>query len=49
MIKSWLSEKSTWAGILALAGAFGMPELSDGQQSALVALAASFFAMPDRK
>ena len=48
-IIGWLAEKSTWAGAIALASAFGMPELSDAQQTALVALGASFFAMPDRK
>ena len=48
-IIGWLAEKSTWAGIIALSAAFGMPELSDAKQAALTALGASFFAMPDRK
>lgn len=48
-IIEWLAEKSTWAGILALGAAFGMPELTDAQSTALMALGASFFAMPDRK
>ena len=48
-IIGWLSEKTTWAGIITLATAFGMPELTDAQQAGLTALGASFFAMPDRK
>lgn len=48
-IISWLAEKTTWAGMITLATAFGMPEISDAAQSALIALGASFFAMPDRK
>lgn len=46
-IVSWLAEKTTWVGIVALASAFGAPHLVEGQETALVTLAASFFAMRD--
>ena len=45
---AWLKEKTTWAGMLALASIFGVPDLAEPQQTALVALAASLFAMSDR-
>lgn len=48
MIKRWLKEKTTWLGFFAVAGAFGLPELSEAQQAALSALAVSFFVMNDR-
>ena len=48
MIKRWLKEKTTWLGFFAVAGAFGLPELSEAQQTALSALAVSFFVMNDR-
>jgi hypothetical protein len=47
-IIEWLSEKTTWGGAIALATAFGMPELTDPQQAALIAFGASLFAMNDR-
>jgi hypothetical protein len=47
MIKSWLSEKSTWLGFFAVGAAFGF-DLSEAQQAALSALAASLFIMADR-
>jgi len=47
MIKSWLKEKSTWLGFFAVGAAFGF-DLTDAQQSAIAALAASLFIMGDR-
>ena len=48
-IIEWLAERTTWAGALTLASAFGFaPNLSDPQQTALIAFAASLFAMNDR-
>jgi len=47
MIKSWLSEKSTWLGFFAVAASFGF-ELTEPQQYALAALGASLMAMKDR-
>ena len=47
MIKSWLSEKSTWLGFFAVAASFGF-ELTEPQQYALAALGASLMAMRDR-
>lgn len=48
IIFSWLMEKTTWMGIFTAAAAFGF-ELTEPQQTALSALAASFFVMGDRK
>ena len=48
MIKRWLAEKTTWLGILAVAATFGF-DLTDAQDAALSALAASLFVMTDRK
>jgi len=47
MIKSWLSEKSTWLGFFSVAASFGF-ELTEPQQYALAALGASLMAMRDR-
>lgn len=48
-IIEWLAEKTTWTGMFFVVSAFGFaPALTDGQQSALIALAVSFFAMNDR-
>ena len=48
-IIEWLAERTTWAGAITLAGVFGFaPHLSDPQQTALIAFAASLFAMNDR-
>lgn len=49
-IIEWLAERTTWAGAITLASAFGFaPNLTDPQQTALIAFAASLFAMSDRK
>jgi hypothetical protein len=48
-ILEWLAEKTTWTGMFLVVSAFGFaPTLTDGQQSALIAVAVSFFAMNDR-
>lgn len=47
-VLNWLAERTTWAGFALAASTFGM-SLEPHQQSALIALAVSFFAMPDRK
>jgi hypothetical protein len=47
MLKTWLKEKTTWLGFFAVGAAFGF-DLSEAQQTALAALAASFFYMNDR-
>lgn len=48
IIFAWLMEKTTWLGIFATAATFGL-ELTEPQQTALAALAASFFVMGDRQ
>jgi hypothetical protein len=49
-ILDWLAEKTTWVGFFAASSAFGFSDgLTDPQQAALIAIAISFFGMPDRK
>lgn len=45
-IVEWLTEKTTWLGFFAVAGAFGF-NLSDAQQSALASLAVTLFIIKD--
>lgn len=47
-IIEWLSEKSTWLGFFAVGSAFGF-NLSEAQQTALAALAVTFFYFKDPK
>jgi hypothetical protein len=47
-VLDWLAEKTTWAGFVTLVSAFGL-HLDANVQTAVIGLAVSFFAMPDRK
>lgn len=48
-IKDWLSEKTTWAGIFMLVGAFTSVQLTDAQKTAVTAVGISLVARHERR